>query len=47
MSNRKGTIAKLADGTPAVDINIKNSKESGGVKQQKIHFVKEEKDKND
>ena len=60
MSNGKGTIAKLADGTivsyrkvsssdgtPAVDINIKNSKESGGVKQQKIHFVKEEKDKND
>lgn len=60
MSNGKGTIAKLADGTivsyrkvsssdgtPAVDINIKNSKESGGVKQQKIHFVKEEKYKND
>ena len=30
-----------SDGTPAVDINIKKSKESGGVKQQKIHFVKE------
>lgn len=30
-----------SDGTPAVDINIKRSKESGGVKQQKIHFVKE------
>ena len=54
MSNGKGTIAKLADGTivsyrkvsssdvtSAVDINIKKSKESGGVKQQKIHFVKE------
>lgn len=54
MSNGKGTIAKLADGTivsyrkvsssdvtPTVDINIKKSKESGGVKQQKIHFVKE------
>ena len=30
-----------SDGTPAVDINIKRSKESGGIKQQKIHFVKE------
>lgn len=53
MSNGKGTIAKLADGTivsyrkvsssdgtPAVDINIKNSKESGGVKQQKNTFCK-------
>lgn len=30
-----------SDITPAVDINIKKSKESGGVKQQKIHFVKE------
>ena len=54
MSNGKGTIAKLADGTivsyrkvsssdgtPAVDINIKKSKETGGVKQQKMYFVKE------
>ena len=54
MSNGKGTIAKLADGTivsyrkvslsdvtPTVDINTKKSKESGGVKQQKIYFVKE------
>ena len=24
----------------AVDINIKKSSDSGGVKQQKIHFVK-------
>lgn len=30
-----------SDVTPTVDINIKKSKESGGVKQQKIHFVKE------
>lgn len=29
-----------SDGSPAVDINIKLSKNSGGVKQQKIHFVK-------
>lgn len=43
MSNEKGTIAKLANGTPVVDINIRKSKESGGVKQQKIHFIKEEK----
>ena len=31
-----------SDGTPAVDINIKYSKNSGGVKHQKIHFVKGE-----
>ena len=30
-----------SDGSPAVDINIKRSEESGGIKQQKIHFVKE------
>ena len=30
-----------SDVTSAVDINIKKSKESGGVKQQKINFVKE------
>lgn len=29
-----------SDGSPAVDINIKNSKNSGGIKGQKIHFVK-------
>lgn len=29
-----------SDGSPAIDINIKRSKNSGGVKQQKIHFVK-------
>ena len=30
-----------SDGSPAVDINIESSKDSGGIKQQKIHFVKE------
>lgn len=29
-----------SDGTPAVDINIRKSSDSSGVKQQKIHFVK-------
>lgn len=29
-----------SDGSPAVDINIKRSNETGGVKRQKIHFVK-------
>ncbi len=29
-----------SDGSPAVDINIQNSNDNGGVKQQKIHFVK-------
>lgn len=28
-----------SDGSPAVDINIKRSINSGGIKQQKIHFV--------
>ena len=30
-----------SDGSPAVDINIQRSTNSGGIKQQKIHFVKE------
>jgi len=30
-----------SDGTPVVDINIKGSKHTGGVKSQKIHFVQE------
>lgn len=30
-----------SDGTPAVDINISRSTDSGGIKEQKIHFVKE------
>ena len=29
-----------SDGTPVVDINIEKSRGSGGVKSQKIHFVK-------
>lgn len=30
-----------SDGSPAVDINIERSSNSGGIKKQKIHFVKE------
>ncbi len=30
-----------SDGSPAVDINIKHSDDSSGLKGQKIHFVKE------
>ena len=30
-----------SDGTPSVEINIEQSTSNGGVKQQKIHFVKE------
>ena len=29
-----------SDGTPVVEINISSSRSTGGVKQQKIHFVK-------
>lgn len=32
-------IVSHSDGTPAVDINIKSSSHTGGVKGQKIHFV--------
>jgi hypothetical protein len=43
-----GTIITMrtssySDGTPAVQINITNSTHSGGVKEQKIHFILEEK----
>lgn len=31
-----------SDGSPAVEINIKRSSDASGVKQQKIHFVKED-----
>ena len=39
-----GTVISMrkvssSDGTPVVDINIKPSKHTGGVKGQKIHFV--------
>lgn len=30
-----------SDGSPTVEINIEHSTSNGGVKQQKIHFVKE------
>lgn len=38
------TMRKVShsDGTPVVDINIKSSTHTGGVKNQKIHFVKED-----
>ena len=37
------TMRKVShsDGTPAVDINIKPSTHTGGVKGQKIHFIQE------
>lgn len=43
-----GTVISMrkvshSDGTPVVDINIKSSTHTGGVKGQKIHFVKKEK----
>lgn len=31
-----------SDGTPAVDINVKKSTDDGGIKYQKIHFMKNE-----
>lgn len=31
-----------SDGTSAIDINIKSPKDNGGIKSQKIHFVKKE-----
>lgn len=31
-----------SDGSPAVEINIKRSSDTSGVKQQKIHFIKED-----
>ena len=41
------TMRKIStsDGTPVVDINISRSRGSGGIKKQKIHFVKEVKKK--
>ena len=38
------TMRKVSrsDGTPVVDINIKPSTHTGGVKSQKIHFVQED-----
>ncbi len=34
-------VVSKSDGTPVVDINIKNSTHTGSVKKQKIHFVQE------
>lgn len=31
-----------SDGTPVVDVNIERSTHTGGIKKQKIHFIKEE-----
>ena len=31
-----------SDGTPVVEINIQSSDNNGGIKKQKIHFVKKE-----
>ncbi len=37
------TMRKVShsDGTPAVDINVKSSSHTGGIKGQKIHFIQE------
>ncbi len=34
-------IVSNSDGTPVVDINIRPSTHTGGIRSQKIHFVKE------
>lgn len=34
-------VSHSPDKSPAVDINIERSSDSGGIKKQKIHFVKE------
>lgn len=34
-------VSNSPDNSPAVDINIERSSDSGGIRQQKIHFVKE------
>lgn len=36
-------VVSHSDGTPVVDINIKSSKHTGGIKTQKIHFIQEDK----
>ena len=35
-------IISHSDGTPVVDINILRSRSTGGVRKQKIHFMKGE-----
>ncbi len=42
-----GTIITMrkvshSDGTPVVDINIERSTQTGGIRKQKIHFIKED-----
>ena len=34
-------VKSVSDGTPVVEISIRRSKNSSGVKGQKIHFIKE------
>lgn len=36
-------ISSSPDGSPVVEINISGSTHTGGLKQQKIHFVEEQK----
>ena len=41
-----GTVVTMreissSDGTPVVEINIKGSSHTGGLKNQKIHFMEE------
>ena len=33
------TVSSSPDGSPVVEINISGSSHTGGVKEQKIHFV--------
>ena len=47
ISPADGTVITMrkksnSDGTPVVDINIKSSSHTGGIKGQKIHFVQED-----
>lgn len=35
-------LTSHSDGTPVVDINITGSSHTGGIKKQKIHFLKED-----
>ena len=37
------TISSSPDGSPVVEINISGSTHTGGLKEQKIHFVEEKK----
>lgn len=37
------TISSSPDGSPVVEINISGSTHTGGLKEQKIHFVEQKK----